>query len=329
MSDEGFSFSGYERDPLFMNMGGKKVLDISGVSGIDSITDGRAGVFADFDNDGDVDILMTTIQGPGHLFFRNNVGSAGGFVRVTLSREKALATAGAEVRISSAGVLQTRVHSCGEGFLSQHDPRLLFGLAGAKAADWIEVRWPNGKTERHAGPFASGSSWLIAEGAKAPVAITEQRSRLADPDSPDNAVLRTLGLRVGGALPTLKLVDDKGAAAALPVKQRTLIQLWASWCTTCAREMPELESLHTALSKAGIQVLGLAVDEPEAGLGHIASTRKLTFPLLRILDAGPSLYPAGEVIVPFTLLLGEDGRIQRAWRGWNAEVQADIQALLR
>ena len=46
MFGQGFSFSGYERDPLYINSEGKKFTDISGVSGIDSITDGRAGVFA-------------------------------------------------------------------------------------------------------------------------------------------------------------------------------------------------------------------------------------------------------------------------------------------
>ncbi|MFB3095508.1 MAG: FG-GAP repeat domain-containing protein, partial [Candidatus Acidiferrales bacterium] len=57
--EEGFSFSGYERDLLSLNLGGKKFLDISGISGIDSVTDGRGSVFADFDNDGDLDVFRT------------------------------------------------------------------------------------------------------------------------------------------------------------------------------------------------------------------------------------------------------------------------------
>ena len=84
MFGQGFSFSGYERDPLYLNLGGKKFTDISGVSGIDSITDGRAGVFADFDNDGDLDVFSTTIQHQAHLLFRNNVGQDSNFLRIEL-----------------------------------------------------------------------------------------------------------------------------------------------------------------------------------------------------------------------------------------------------
>src|ERR687886_823554 len=72
MFGEGFSFSGYERDPLYLNTGAKKFVDISGVSGIDSITDG------------DTDVFMTVIQGQSHHLFRNNVGQDSGYLRVLL-----------------------------------------------------------------------------------------------------------------------------------------------------------------------------------------------------------------------------------------------------
>ncbi len=75
MFGEGFSFSGYERDPLYLNTGAKKFIDISGVSGIDSITDGRAGVFADFDNDGDLDAAVAgfaydRVTGAGNMTYQ-------------------------------------------------------------------------------------------------------------------------------------------------------------------------------------------------------------------------------------------------------------------
>ena len=137
MFGQGFSFSGYERDPLYLNLGNKKFTDISGVSGIDSITDGRAGVFADFDNDGDLDVFSTTIQHQSHLLFRNNVGSDAKHLRVMLEGgvENTSDAFGSVVRVkTSAGVL-TKIKSGGSGFISQHDPRLLFGLGKDERAD--------------------------------------------------------------------------------------------------------------------------------------------------------------------------------------------------
>jgi hypothetical protein len=111
MFGQGFSFSGYERDPLYLNLGGKKFTDISGISGIDSITDGRAGVFADFDNDGDLDVFSTTIQHQAHLLFRNNVGQDNNFVRVVLEGKPGNGrnAFGSVVRLkTSAGTLTKR-----------------------------------------------------------------------------------------------------------------------------------------------------------------------------------------------------------------------------
>jgi hypothetical protein len=143
MFGQGFSFSGYERDPLYLNLGGKKFTDISGVSGIDSITDGRAGVFADFDNDGDLDVFSTTIQNQAHLLFRNNVGQDNNFLRVALEggKETGRDAFGAVVRVKTSAGTLTKIKSGGSGFISQHDPRLLVrsGQRRARRMDRSDV----------------------------------------------------------------------------------------------------------------------------------------------------------------------------------------------
>jgi hypothetical protein len=57
----------------------------------------------------------------------------------------------------SAGTL-TKTKSSGSGYISQHAPRLLFGLGPDAQAAGIEVTWPNGAVESFAGPFASGTT---------------------------------------------------------------------------------------------------------------------------------------------------------------------------
>src|SRR5215213_2472393 len=165
MFGQGFSFSGYERDPLYLNLGTKKFVDISGVSGIDSITDGRAGVFADFDNDGDLDVFSTTIQNQAHLLFRNNVGQDSNYLRIALEGDRTGRDAfGAVVRVKTSAGILTKIKSGGSGFISQHDPRLLFGLGKDQKAESIEVTWANGKVERFEAVASAGSTLLLKEG---------------------------------------------------------------------------------------------------------------------------------------------------------------------
>lgn len=170
----GFSLSGYERDGLFMNLGNKRYLDISGISGLDSITDGRAAIYADFDTDGDLDVFLTTIQGPSHLLFRNNVGQNRSWIRVSLQGTRSGRDAfGAVVRVKSSPGIQAKAKTGGEGYLSQHDPRLLFGLGSDTHVDWLEVTWPSGLTQRFEN-IAAGTHVRITEGHDRMETVSQQ-----------------------------------------------------------------------------------------------------------------------------------------------------------
>ena len=173
--NKGFSFSGYERDLFSLNKGNGTFVELSGASGIDSITDGRGSAFADFDSDGDTDIFLRAMHSRAHLLFRNNIGNESPSFRVSLEGKKSGRDAfGATVRAKvSAGIL-TLVKAGGSGFLSQSDPRLLFGLGKDQKAEWLEVTWPSGAKQRFAGPKA-GDSWLIVEGESQLRPVPEKR----------------------------------------------------------------------------------------------------------------------------------------------------------
>jgi hypothetical protein len=228
----GFSFSGYERDPLYLNLGTKKFTDISGVSGIDSITDGRAGVFADFDNDGDLDVFVTTIQNQSHLLFRNNVGQDNNFIRVALEGSDCGRDAfGAVVRVKTSAGILTRIKAGGSGFMSQHDSRLLFDLGKDARAEWIEVTWPDGKKQRFEN-VAAGASLRLTEGKAQFVIVKETKSRLPEPLSREERLLTTLKLRRGEPFPALMVTRLDGSAASfaslIPKGRKALVNLWAT-----------------------------------------------------------------------------------------------------
>ncbi len=336
MFGEGFSFSGYERDPLYLNLGTKKFMDISGVSGIDSITDGRAGVFADFDNDGDLDVFSTTIQGQAHLLFRNNVGQANNWLRVALegSERTGRDAFSAVVRVKTSAGTLTKIKDGGTGFISQHDPRLLFGLGKDERAEWIEVTWPHGKVERFAGEAKAGTTLLLREGAgRAQELTAPARAQLPDPLTRAEMFAQGLKIKVGQPMPELALKPVGRVATSLRRQlkpgRRALVNVWATWCTPCAAEMPELEKLRAPLAARGIDLIGLNVDsDPAADVGGFIKAHRVQYPnYLGGVPAIESLYATDELSVPMSLVINDKGVVTEIIPGWSAETRKRFSVL--
>lgn len=329
IKQKGFSFSGYERDGLFLNLGNKKFMDISGVSGIDSITDGRAAVFADFDNDGDYDVFLTTIQGESHLLFRNNVGKNNNWLRVSLEGGK---DAGRDafssvVRVKTSAGTLTKIKSGGSGFISQHDPRLLFGLGKDDRAQSIEVTWPNGNIEKFTGEMKARTSLLLREGAGRTEGLNLKSAKLPDPLTRDEELARGLKIAVGQPMPDLQLSTIGGGAISLRRQlkpgRRLLINVWATWCTPCASEMPELQALSAKFSSRGIDVLGLNVDtEPGADVKGFVSEQQLSYPIfIGGVKAVEQLYATDDMAVPLSIIVNDRGVVTELISGWSARTQ--------
>jgi thiol-disulfide isomerase/thioredoxin len=333
---EGFSFSGFERDSLRLSLGGESFLDISGVSGVDSIGDGRGAAYADFDNDGDFDIFLVSLQGTAHHLFRNNVGQDGGFLRVSLRGTTSGPDAfGAVVRVKTSAGILTKIKAGGSGFLAQHDPRLLFGLGDDEAAEWVEVTWPGGAVQR-LGPAAAGASLLVVEETQneAPVSeVEERRFRLVEPMGAEDTLLARLEIERGAVFPDLPLLDSDGSPARLHELlrpgRRTLVNLWATYCIPCRKEMPELQRLEPALEASGIDLLGLSLDI-ETGELVPAYLNNLGITYSTYVSTGSGiaeLYANGEVFIPLSILLDERGRVSRVLGGWSPETSAALEQL--
>jgi thiol-disulfide isomerase/thioredoxin len=332
--DAGFSFSGYERDQLMLNLGEGKFLDISGVSGMDSITDGRGAVFADFDNDGDLDVFLRATHGTAHLMFRNNVGNAQGFLRVTLEgRESTRDAFGAVVRVKTSRGILTKVKSGGSGFLSQSDPRLLFGLGEDARAEWLEVTWPSGRQQRLDGP-AANTSLLLVEGESQLRTVAEIRTSLPDPFTEDEAQWHSVRLRKGNALPALPVATLDGTSGALSSLlepgRPTLVNLWATWCIPCRQEMPELERVHQSAGERGVRVIGVSIDDAVTR-DHVpgfVEEMGVTYPIV-VAEAEfiRNFYTTDNVTVPISVLLDAQGIITDLLPGWTPETREHLEEL--
>ena len=335
MFGQGFSFSGYERDPLYMNLGGKKFTDISGVSGIDSITDGRAGVFADFDNDGDLDVFSTTIQNQAHLLFRNNVGQDNKFLRVALAGNQKTGrdAFGSIVRVKTSAGILTKIKSGGSGFISQHDPRLLFGLGRDERAEWIEVTWANGAIEKFEADAKAGSTVLLRAGTGKAQNIELAKANLPDPLTKAEIFAGSLKIKIGSALPDFAVKTLSGATSSLKKQlkpgRRTLINIWATWCVPCAKEMPELEKMRQPLAARAIDLLGISVDtEKTANIKKYVVEKLVAYPIVAGgVPAITAIYATDELSVPLTILIDEKGVVTDLIPGWSAETQRKFAAL--
>ena len=138
-----------QRPHLFRNMGGGRFEEVTATLGADFAAErvARGAAIADIDNDGDLDVLMTTSGGPAVLF--RNDGGARQALRVRLegagSNRNGL---GARVTVTAGGETQTQTMRSGSGYLSQNELVLTFGLDDRTVADRVEIEWPGGTVDR-------------------------------------------------------------------------------------------------------------------------------------------------------------------------------------
>lgn len=149
---------------LFRNLGGGKFEEVTDSLGASFTRPkvARGAAYGDINNDGALDILMTTNGGRAYLF--RNEGGANHSLRVKLVGTKSNRDAiGAVVRVNSGKDQQWQMLHSGSSYLSQSELVLTFGLASAAKADSVEVDWPSGQKDKVTN-LASGEMVTIQEG---------------------------------------------------------------------------------------------------------------------------------------------------------------------
>ena len=135
---------------LFRNDGNGTYTETSSISGEWFLHKqiSRGAAFGDYDEDGDVDVLVANCGGEAKLV-RNDGGNRENWLMVrTVGLHSNRDGIGARVRVVAEGLKQIRQVRSGSSYLTASDPRLHFGLGSRTRADLVEVRWPSGLIQR-------------------------------------------------------------------------------------------------------------------------------------------------------------------------------------
>ena len=172
---------GYAQPPqLFLNDGKGRFVDVAAELGgsFSQPKVGRGLAYGDFDRDGDLDLLITTNNGPAYLY-RNDLISNGQTNKDQTSKDQAAKNRsvrfrlvgtksnrdalGAAVKIFHGGSSQSRLVKGGSSYLSQSELPVTFGLGKRDAIDRLVIDWPSGRTEEYKN-LNGGRSYDCVEG---------------------------------------------------------------------------------------------------------------------------------------------------------------------
>lgn len=152
------SLSGYERSCLYVR-DGNQFIDMAKSAGVTDTYDGRGVAVADFNNDGAIDFIVSN-QGQPALLYLNDLYQQcnqdcpawTGFRLKANGTSSNLDAIGSRIELDTNEGLQVAEVSRGNGFASQNDPRIHFGLGRETRVNEVRVRWPDGKMTRVPAP---------------------------------------------------------------------------------------------------------------------------------------------------------------------------------
>jgi Flp pilus assembly protein TadD/cytochrome oxidase Cu insertion factor (SCO1/SenC/PrrC family) len=343
-------WSGYERNTLYLNNRDGSFSDISGVSGLDLIEDGRAFALADLDGDGRLEVIAKNRNAPQLRVFRNVMSEIGDAIAVRLRGTKSNRDAiGAAITVRAGELRQTKYLQAGTGFLSQHSKEIFFGLGRATGKISVTARWPSGETQEfpdvalnHRITIEEGKSNVVATPFSAGSGQRRSETPVIKPKPLPTSV--STWLLDPLPAPDFSLSDLSGKATSLsgfrghPV----LLSFWAQAAPRSLEQLQELQSHRAALSAGNVGLITLNVDPGADGSKVRAFSEKtgLTFSIVAATADVAGVYNIlyrflydrrRDLPVPCSFLLDESGMIVKVYQGVanTKQIVADAAAIPR
>jgi tetratricopeptide (TPR) repeat protein len=264
---QGRSWSGNEKNCVYLNCGGSRFANVSAATGLDFDDDGRALGLVDWDHDGDLDVWLRNRTGPRLRLMLNESDGAHASLSVRLrgtSANRDGIGARVEVWLEGEDVPLKRTLYAGQGFLSQSSKWLHFGLGVEPRIARVSVRWPAGEREEFSGVAPAGRV-LLVQGTGRCEEVSARAAKLALVPAEQPAAATTDAARIFLPFrlpaPILPYTDyDGGLTRRVQPDGPLLVNLWASWCAPCVVELEEFGLREAELRAAGVDLLTLTVD---------------------------------------------------------------------
>ncbi len=351
----GLSFSGNERNCVFLNAGDSTFSNVAAVSGIDFPDDARAVGRVDWDADGDLDLWVSNRNAPQVRFLRNDLASSSDnrWIAFRLTGRKSNRDAiGARLELVSKPAVEpnlTRTLRAGDGYLTQSSKWITIGVGSDLRRCDVRVTWPSGWVSEYSDLPVSQRYQLVEGEAEARQVNSDRQVSLAQ--VPIAKVDSIAGLSVTSFvkphMPSLDYLDSTGQRTSMESFRDSpvLLVLWASWCQPCVAELTELSVRKQEWEASGLKILALCVDRLSPKEGADAAVAR------EILQRLPFPYSFGEATaetsaklqlvndflfglhrplpVPTSFLIDQNNRLAAIYRGplSSARLKIDLQRL--
>lgn len=282
------SFSGGERDHLFLNLKAKEFRDIGGISGLDAPGDGRVFAHWDYDRDGWQDFAVASTNYPLLNLYRNQFGQdrtdpkliavrfVGGNVQAAPSKDFSNRDGiGASVAVELGDRTLIREYHCGEGLAAQNSSTMMIGLGDREVADTLTVKWPSSKTSTVSNVPAGTMVTVYENPAMSPDGNGYKFETYFAGSSTDQAALPP-------SMPPPAQVLSLASASEPSTGKLRVYTTMASWCTSCKKWLPQLSELRESLAKEDLAMYGVPIDVQDTSqvLANYAEQFKPAYELL-------------------------------------------------
>tara|TARA_B110000483_G_scaffold243173_1_gene331691 strand:+ start:1199 stop:2890 length:1692 start_codon:yes stop_codon:yes gene_type:complete len=332
MAHEGKSFSGNERNCVFLNRGDAKFSTVSALSGWDMPDDSRGLALMDWDSDGRVDFWASNRNAPRVRFMHNRMKDTGNWLGLKLrgSENNNRDAIGARVKVVlKSGRTLIRTLRAGEGFASQSSKRIHIGLGQATEVSSLTIVWPDGTKQAFPAPQVN-QYYTIRQGSQDLKAYLSQAPNLEVKPTPK--LKKQSGIRVALQIPipapnlryTISGKEESMPMAKL--KRPVLVCLWSQSCQDC---QTELKGFVNGAQKLGEQmdVLALCIDgDPDDQKKAAVFLNEIKFPwkagipsvttnklLVSIFNRTSSMIK--DLPTPSSLLISPDGKVVALYQG--------------